>query len=293
MRFLIDTDIGDDIDDILTISWALKKNVEIVGISTVYRQARERLAIVRELLKKAKNTSTKIYEGYSTPLSSDAIPLGKLNYLSDLKEQGNDPELAVDAIISAVRTYDDLVLLIIGAETNIAKACLKAPDIMKKAKLVIMGGAFFCHTAEWNIVCDPLAAKIVSGCGADVTYIPWDVTRYICIGNENYNAILSLESDDLAGLTAKFVKQWSTKNKYIPLLHDPSAFYFCLRPDLMNMIDCRLKVVSSGEFMGLTLNLNDYTLRKDKDIVYPTVKVAVSAKNNVIINDFMKDVFNR
>ena len=61
MRLWIDTDIGDDIDDILAISWALKKGVEIVGISTVYREAEKRLNIVKELLEVANKKEINLY----------------------------------------------------------------------------------------------------------------------------------------------------------------------------------------------------------------------------------------
>ena len=291
MRLWIDTDIGDDIDDILAISWALKKGVEIVGISTVYREAEKRLNIVKELLEVADKKEINLYAGYSSVITNNPIPLGKLNYKSALDVEESNPETAVDALIAAVEKYEDLTVLIIGAQTNIAKACLKAPETMKKAKLLIMGGAFYVHTAEWNIVEDPKAAEIVSKCGADITYIPWDITRTSGIGQENYQKILAIDENTERGVVANFVKQWSERNKYIPLLHDPAAFYYCLREDLFELIDVRVKIVGEGEFMGLTLNLNDYTFRHDKAVEYPTIKLAVKANNDVIIADFMKDVF--
>ena len=290
MRLWIDTDIGDDIDDILTISWALKKKTEFAGISTVYRQAHERMRIVKELLNGA-NANVPLYEGYSSVLSDNALTVGKLNYTSDAEFQGNDPEKAIDAIIDAVKKYDDLIILAIGAQTNVAKACLKDPATMKGAKLVIMGGAFYVHAAEWNIVCDPKAAKIVSETVDDITYVPWDVTRYICIGEENYKKILSIEERSARGVLAGFVKQWSTKNKYIPLLHDPAAYYYCLRPDLYNVIDFSVNVIDEGELTGMSLNMNEFTLRINREKKYPVHKLVVKADNDVIISDFMKDVF--
>ena len=291
MHFWIDTDIGDDIDDILAISWALKKKVDIVGISTVYRQSKERAYIVKELLKHYNVENIPVYAGYSSVLTKDPIPLGKLNYVANESEITEDCEKTVNALIEAVKKYDDLIILIIGSQTNIASACIKAPEIMKKAHFVIMGGAFMTHTAEWNIVCDPLAAKIVSSATEDITYIPWDITRYISIGKKNFDDILGIQEDSSRGFVADCVRQWAKNSNYIPLLHDPSAFYYCLRPDLFEVKKVKVDVKESGDCMGMTLNLNDFTLRKNKEKEFPIVNVVVKSNNEQIISDFMSDVF--
>ena len=36
-KILIDTDIGDEIDDALALYFAMQKNIEIVGVTTVFR----------------------------------------------------------------------------------------------------------------------------------------------------------------------------------------------------------------------------------------------------------------
>ena len=50
MRLFIDTDIGDDIDDALAIAMAVGAGADIVGVTTVYRDARVRATIVKKLL---------------------------------------------------------------------------------------------------------------------------------------------------------------------------------------------------------------------------------------------------
>ena len=121
MRLLIDTDIGDDIDDILTIGWALEKGVDLIGITTVYREAKERLAIVKDILKVAGREDIPALEGYSASLTPHARKLGQLNYKSQTETEGNDPNEAVDFILEAVQKYEDLVILPIGAQTNILR----------------------------------------------------------------------------------------------------------------------------------------------------------------------------
>ena len=70
---------------------------------------------------------------------------------------------AVDAIIRAAETYgEELALLAIGPLTNLARAVRKAPAVMTKiGRIVVMGGAYFTAEPEWNVFCDPEAAKVV------------------------------------------------------------------------------------------------------------------------------------
>ena len=291
MRFLIDTDIGDDIDDILTIAWALEKKVELVGITTVYREAKGRLAIVDNLLSIAERTDIPTLEGYSQSMTDHARKLGKFNYKAEAEVEGNDPEEAIDFILDCVKKYDDLVILAIGAQTNIAKACLREPETMKNAKLVIMGGSFFTHTDEWNIACDPIAAKTALDVCDNISYIPWDITRHICIGPENYKSILEIKEDSLRGCIASYVDSWSKRNSYIPLLHDPAAFYYCLHPECFKMKQTLTKIVTEGDCMGMTLNLEYLRGGVQNRTEYRKVNLAEQADSERIVTEFMKDVF--
>ena len=51
MRILLDTDIGDDIDDALALALALRlPDVELVGVTTVFRDTQARARMTRYLL---------------------------------------------------------------------------------------------------------------------------------------------------------------------------------------------------------------------------------------------------
>ena len=67
-KIIIDTDIGDDIDDALAIAFALNSpEVEVIGITTVFRNTDARAKIAANLLNLAgKNIS--IHAGCSQPI---------------------------------------------------------------------------------------------------------------------------------------------------------------------------------------------------------------------------------
>ena len=61
MRLLIDTDIGDDIDDALAIAMATGAKADIIGVTTVYREANARAAIAKNCLRSAGLTTYRLF----------------------------------------------------------------------------------------------------------------------------------------------------------------------------------------------------------------------------------------
>lgn len=297
MYLLLDTDIGDDIDDFLTIGLILKKQLNLVGVTTVYREANARASIVKNFFEYVGCSNIPVYAGYSKPISEKSRALGKLNYGTGVNTEieYNQPEEAVDFIIDCAKRYGkELTLLAIGAQTNIAKAYQKAPKVMSGiGKLVIMGAAFFIHNDEWNIACDPMAAKIVSESNMPITYVAWDVTKLISIGNDNNEYILNNTFDKIGERVAENVRAWFKNSKYEPLLHDPAALYYCIMPEKFTERKVRVKFVAEGELTGMSLNLDTFTgLVKDKQS-YPLVNVVVGAKSDEIVRDFMNTLFDK
>ena len=74
--------------------------------------------------------------------------------------------------------------VVTGAMTNLALLLKTFPLIKKQLNgITIMGGAIgmgnWSPAAEFNILVDPEAAKIVMNCGIKVTMIPLEVTHTV------------------------------------------------------------------------------------------------------------------
>lgn len=297
MYLLVDTDIGDDIDDFLTIGLILKKKLNLVGVTTVYREANARASIVKNFFDYVGCSDIPVYAGYSKPISSASRNLGKLNYGTGVNTEieYNQPEEAVEFIIESVKRYGkELTLLVIGAQTNVAKAYQKAPEIMATiGKVVIMGAAFFIHNDEWNVACDPMAAKIVVESDMPITYVPWDVTRLISIGSDNNEYILNNTFDKIGERIAENVRAWFKNSKSDPLLHDPVALYYCIMPEKFTERKIRTRFIADGELTGMSLNLDTFTgLIEDKKSC-PLINVVINAKADEIVQDFMSSLFGK
>lgn len=242
MRVHIDTDIGDDIDDAFALTYLLQEpHVEVIGITTVFRNALKRAKIASELIR-SLDKEVPVYAGENNPLKQDLdslIPYHKQinqkkdaqglywppQYADDMAEAFVEVTPAVTAILETVKTqHENLTLLAIGPLTNLALAIKQDPLTMKKLKkIVLMGGFATKRIAEWNIRCDPEAAAIVFQSGIPIDMVGLDVTLQCQVDAETLSHIKN-RSDATSTLIQKLLTRWFGQfADRIPVLHDPLA----------------------------------------------------------------------
>jgi purine nucleosidase/pyrimidine-specific ribonucleoside hydrolase len=296
MKLLIDTDIGDDIDDALALAWALKLNLDIVGITTVYRDAEKRAKIAKRILELSGREDIPVYYGENGPINPNAVTIGKFNY--EVEYNGCLEANGVSYIAECAEKYgEELTILALGPQTNLAMAYLNYPEAMHRVgRVVIMGGAFFCHSDEWNIAGDPTAAKIVMASGRNLEYVNWDLTRHAEIGKENTEFITSIHETSLRGFVARLVEDWTRRNTYFPILHDPLALIYCIEPSMFQTKKITSRVIDEGPFSGVTLNTElwyGYQNRKTWEEKGNIITVCTSADLPELTKRFMADVFDK
>ena len=123
-KILIDTDIGDDIDDAVAIALGLKsENIEIIGITTVFRDTFSRARIAGRLLALAGKKEIPVYAGSRNGISEKYSPKPLCQMTASANVSEYDPvnaddesgEKAVDFILSAAKKYKkELIILGIG-----------------------------------------------------------------------------------------------------------------------------------------------------------------------------------
>ena len=71
MKILIDTDIGDDIDDALALFCAMQQGFEIVGVTTVFQNTCDRARQVKKLMSDFGQgyENVPVYAGCGTPIA--------------------------------------------------------------------------------------------------------------------------------------------------------------------------------------------------------------------------------
>jgi purine nucleosidase len=88
-----------------------------------------------------------------------------------------------DAIVQTIGAHPGLVMVTLGPLTNVALALKKEPTMAGKvSRCVVMGGAPCCEgnvtpAAEYNIWCDPEAARMVMRSGLPIELVGWHLCR--------------------------------------------------------------------------------------------------------------------
>ena len=209
-RLIIDTDTASD--DAVALILALRESaVRVEAITVVAGNVPIQTAVKNALIsvEMAQSYHPPVYQGMAKPLLRE---LFTSEFVHGDDGMGNmdlpDPSLrveqehAVDALLRIIEEdAQDLELITVGPLTNIAMACLKSPDTMRKLKRVtIMGSAGFgpgniTPVAEFNIFVDAEAASIVFKAGLPIFLVGWDVSMGTTFLNQqDISEILALGS---------------------------------------------------------------------------------------------------
>lgn len=184
-KILIDTDFGDDTDDAAAFRLALTcGRLDIAAVTTVFGDTEKRAEMVLEFLSLYGKDDIPVAAGHGKALIERDHNAGPEPIQYPVLK--NRPKLltnmpAEDLILQCVRDNPDLVILAMGAMTNLAMAFLREPELMRHVKILAMGGAFFDAKPEWNIACDPEAARLVMEQSENLIMMGLDVTKYLKI----------------------------------------------------------------------------------------------------------------
>ncbi len=250
LPFWIDTDAGSD--DVVAILMALRHPAaDVLGITVVagnvgIDQGVRNVLFTVELC----DSSTPVYAGAKRPLVREPVDASWFHGRDGLGDQGFPPpaseasqEHAVDVLIRRIRSNPGLVLVTLGPLTNLALALGRAPDIAEKlGRCVVMGGAActvgnVTPAAEYNIWCDPEAARIVFHSGLPIEMAGWELCRgQANLKEDDMRAIRQLDNPlarftldcNQAAIEANF-RQSGESGLALP---DPVAMSIALQPSI-------------------------------------------------------------
>lgn len=266
-KIIIDTDPGHD--DALAIMLAVKsEQFDIKAVTTVMGNS-----IIENTTRNARyilnllGSDVQIYSGAEKPLSRELIQ-AVVHGKSGL--EGIDPKIepnltgnAAEKIIELVEKNPyEMTIVALGPLTNIAKAIQKSPEIMKKAKeMVIMGGAIKVagnknRVAEFNIFVDPEAADIVFRFPVKKILVPLDACNNVKMQLEDFEKIKNetLKKPVLA-MMKPFIKNiFEDEGVNAALVYDALTVYYLLNPEACIVKDYDIMVETKGELTrGMTV----------------------------------------
>ncbi|MBP1805488.1 nucleoside hydrolase [Rubellimicrobium aerolatum] len=272
-KIIIDTDPGQD--DAIAILLALASpELEVLGVTAVAGNVP--LALTQLNARKAVELSGRpvpVMAGCDRPLRRALETAEHVHGKTGLDGAELpeptlplDPRPAVDFLIDTLRIEapGTVTLCILGPQTNVATAFLRAPDILPRVQeIVLMGGGFFeggniTPAAEFNIHVDPEAAEIVLKSGRPVTYIPLDCTHKALTTRarvERFRALGTRLGEVVAGWLDFFerfdVQKYGSEGGP---LHDPCVIAYLLRPELFGGRLVNLEIETASDLTrGMTV----------------------------------------
>lgn len=256
---ILDTDIGDDIDDALALAVALNSpELELRGVTTVFRNAPRRALLAQEMLRVFKRSDVPVLAGCSKPLLQPFDPqLGAQFAVLERDTLEQPTQHAVDFIVQSVDIAAEpdpenlLTLVPIGPLTNIALALAREPELIPRCRIVLMGGQWRGETAEWNIRCDPEAAAMVFNSGAEIHMVGLDVTTR-CRLDQSHIAQFAEQDTARGKLLAELIRLWQNEIKHRVTLHDPLTL-LTLFDDCVTFEEKRIEIDLCGNERGKTI----------------------------------------
>jgi purine nucleosidase/pyrimidine-specific ribonucleoside hydrolase len=259
---ILDTDMGDDIDDALALSFALQSpELRVLAVVTVLQHGQRRADLTWKILELHGRTDVPIGVGAEQTLLGEprsevvrqTLALGEADRQPVAKRQ-NGLRLIVDTIL---QSPDKVTLLAYGPLTNVALALRAEPQIRQKIeRIVLMNGVFFRPAVEYNTKMDAEASQIVYRCGLPIVAVGLDVTMQCRLSEADLDRFRHSQVKHTQFLS-KLIGIWQeTNQRQTPILHDPLAIAASFRPDMLKLQKGRVEVELKGQpdkTYGMTL----------------------------------------
>ena len=233
-KVILDTDIGTDDDDALALAVLLgSKDVDLIGITSVYGDAHLRSTIAMHLCS-LLNRTIPTFDGENNPISGHEVWMSgsEGKNFKDLDSFTPQPTSAVDFLVKAVVAEPDAIdVIAIGPLTNIARAIQSSHDFEKTVKRVwIMGGDFTQSRVEHNFKCDIDAARIVLESSIPISILDLPSSQKTIIRMDEIEQIRN--APVFGTILYSEIMSWiEPRNQDWTIPHDPIAALALLAPE--------------------------------------------------------------
>ena len=252
---IIDTDIGDDIDDAFAIDLALTSpELHILGISAAWGDTSLRARMLDRMTCEVGLTDIPIQAG---PTTKSTTPFSQTPWASaGIARPHSD---AVSFLLEQIQRYPgEITLIAIGPLTNIGAAISRDPATFSKLKrVVMMGGSIYrgygdsgnaaTHgaDAEYNIAMDPVAAQKLFRSGVPIFMMPLDSTQLKFDAAKR--SLLASVSTPMTDSLQVLIAEWSRSTHQVtPTMFDAVAAAYAVDPTSCPTTPLHIEVDEKG-----------------------------------------------
>ena len=251
-KIIIDTDIGDDVDDAFAVGLALRSpEVQMLGITTAFGDTETRAKLVDRMLGEAGRTDIPVAVGKATQTKSNFT---QRRYAEGGRFARSSHPDAVSFILEEIRKNPGQITLVtIGPLVNVGAMIDKDAETFRKLKRVVMmggsvergyGDPYAAPTPlqpEWNIVNDIGSAQKLFASGVPIYMMPLDSTQLKL--DEVKRAFLFRQGTPLTDALTLLYHQWGQQT---PTLFDPMTIAYIVDAKLCPVQAMRIRVDDKG-----------------------------------------------
>jgi inosine-uridine nucleoside N-ribohydrolase len=252
-KVIIDTDIGDDIDDAFALALAVKSpELQVLGVMTTFGDTETRARIADRFLGEIGRTEIPVVAGKPTATKN---PMSQRRYADSGRFVRTSRGDAVEFLLAEIRKYPgEITLIAIGPLMNVGAAIDRdAATFGKLKRVVIMGGSvrrgygdygYNEHVPpqpEWNILNDVASAQKLFSSGVPLYVMPLDSTQLKL--DEVKRAFLFSRGTAVTDQLAVLYHLWGQET---PTLFDPMTVAFAVKPELCPVTGLHLRVDEKG-----------------------------------------------
>jgi purine nucleosidase len=251
-KIIIDTDIGDDIDDAFAVALALcSPELQILGISTTFGDTETRAKLLDRLLGEVGRSDIPVAVG---------TPTTNINFTQKRYAEGGhfaraSHPRAVDFILDQIRRHPgEITLVAIGPLVNIGALINKdAQTFRNLRRVVLMGGSVergygdlgyvkpHGPDPEWNIKNDIPAAQKLFTSNVPIFMMPLDSTQLKL--DEVKRAAIFQGGTPITDALTLLYHEWGQET---PTLFDPMTITFIVDPELCPVKQMHIVVDEKG-----------------------------------------------
>jgi len=228
MKVILDTDIGDDIDDAWALAFVIShKNFEPLGITVAHGNTTARGKMACKMLHLTRRGDIPVFVGRQTEQKEYSY---QFTWAEDFATKQPATKKAADFIVETVRKHPGQITLIaVGPLQNLADALRKEPQLGSLVKrVVLMSGCVYgtaekqSPIAEYNVYSSVADSQLVYGAGLPLTIVPLDSTTHVKLSDAERDRLQKYASPLTFALEALY-RLWLEKPQSRMTVHDQLA----------------------------------------------------------------------
>ena len=270
-KIIIDTDIGDDVDDAFAVALALRSpELQILGITTTFGDTETRAKLADRLLGETGHSDIPVAVGTPTKVNNTFTQRA---YAEGGRFARASHPKAVDFILDEIRRNPGQITLVaIGPLVNVGELIDRDRETFRKLeRVVLMGGSIARRygdmgyapdrgaEAEWNIKNDIPAAQKLFASGVPVFMMPLDSTQLKL--DEVKREIVFRAGTAMTDALTLLYHEWGQQT---PTLFDVMTIAYILNPKLCPTTPLHIAVDEQG-FTRTTAGASNAEVCLDSD----------------------------